>query len=88
MSSQMDFAARLGRIESGERRIISRVEMADPNAANSTAKQKRVELLDIGGRKPVLALSLTENDSDFHYNAVFISRLCTCSGRRYVCASR
>ena len=52
MSSQMYFAARLGRIESGERRIISRVEMADPNAANSTAKQKRVELLDIGGRKP------------------------------------
>jgi hypothetical protein len=52
MSSQMDFAERLGRIEKGDRRIISRADMADPNAVNSAAKKKRVELLDIGGRKP------------------------------------
>ena len=52
MSSQMDFAERLGRIEKGNRRVISRADMADPNGVNSTAKKKRVELLDIGGRKP------------------------------------
>jgi hypothetical protein len=52
MTEQMDFAARLGRIESGKSRIISRSEMADPNSANLMAKNKRVQLLDIGGKKP------------------------------------
>lgn len=52
MSSQMDFAERLGRIEKGDRRIISRAEMADPSSVNSVAKKKRVEILDIGGKKP------------------------------------
>ena len=52
MSSHMDFAERLGRIESGERRILSRAEMSDPSSANSIAKKKRVQLLDIDAKKP------------------------------------
>jgi hypothetical protein len=52
MDSQLDFASRLGRIEAGERKTLTRAEMADPNSLNNVGKKKRAKLSDVAKPKP------------------------------------